>query len=217
MSFLDKIKDASDKAGKAVANQYHQQQQKAADRKEEKAQAAAAEKARQDKILRGEIEPITVSMNLQDNEKAYLELTARRMASVDSVVEETTGSSKKKHVIRRAVVGGVLTFPVAPIGALAGAATAGSKNKSVTTQKTVSSVQLIDSGQMILTNLRFIFIGNNNVISLPYSEIIAAGFNGNTATIKYAGMLNGEHFEVFGSTANDAQLYYNGITQHQRK
>jgi septum formation inhibitor MinC len=209
MSFLDKIKDASDKASKAVVNQYHQQQQKATDRKEEKAQALALEEARHRKILRGELEPITISMNLQADEKAYLELTARRMASVDSVISETVGTSKKKHVVRRAVVGSL----VGPVGTIVGGATAGSKQTSTTTQKTVSSTELIDSGQMILTNQRFIFVGNNNVISLPYSDIVATGFSGNTATIKYAGMLNGEHFEVFGPNAKDTQLYYNGITK----
>lgn len=211
MSLFDKLKDVSSKASNAVAKEYRKQQQKATERKEEKARQVALEQARQQKILAGDIVPITVSMNLQADEKAYLELTARRMASVDSIVEQTVGKSKKKHVVGRAVVGGVL---LGPIGALGGAATAGSKNKSTTTQKTVSTIQQVDSGQLILTNKRFIFVGNSNVISLSYPEIIATGFNGNRASIKYAGMLSGEYYEISGSSANDTQLYYNGITQH---
>lgn len=211
MSFLDKMKDAGGKAGKAIQKSYQDQQQKAVERKEEKARQVALEQARQQKILAGDIAPITVSVNLQPDEVAYLELTARRMASVDSIVEQTVGKSKKKHVVGRAVVGGVL---LGPLGALGGAATAGSKNKSTTTQQTVSSMKQVDSGQMILTNKRFIFIGNNNIISLTYPEIIATSFNGSKASIKYDGMLNSEYFEVFGPTANDTPLYYKGITQH---
>lgn len=211
MSFLDKMKDAGGKAGKAIQKSYQDQQQKAVERKEEKARQVALEQARQQKILAGDIAPIVVSVNLQADEEAYLELTARRMASVDSIVEQTVGKSKKKHVVGRAVVGGVL---LGPLGALGGAATAGSKNKSTTTQQTVSSIQQVDSGQMLLTNKRFIFIGNNNIISLTYPEIIATSFNGSKASIKYNGMLNSEYFEVFGPTANDTPLYFKGITQH---
>ena len=211
MSFLDKMKDAGGKAGKAIQKSYQDQQQKAVERKEEKARQVALEQARQQKILAGDIAPIVVSVNLQPDEVAYLGLTARRMASVDSIVEQTVGKSKKKHVVGRAVVGGVL---LGPLGALGGAATAGSKNKSTTTQQTVSSMKQVDSGQMLLTNKRFIFIGNNNIISLTYPEIIATSFNGSKASIKYDGMLNSEYFEVFGPTANDTPLYYKGITQH---
>jgi len=211
MSFLDKMKDAGGKAGQAIQKSYQDQQQKAVERKEEKARQVALEQARQQKILAGDIAPIVVSVNLQPDEEAYLELTARRMASVDSIVEQTVGKSKKKHVVGRAVVGGVL---LGPLGALGGAATAGSKNKSTTTQQTVSSIKQVDSGQMLLTNKRFIFIGNNNIISLTYPEIIATSFNGSKASIKYDGMLNSEYFEVFGPAANDTSLYYNGITQH---
>ncbi|GEM_PF-955502 len=180
---------------------------------DEKARLAAAEEARKQKILNGELVPLTVTTNLQPNEVAYLELTARRMASVDSVIQETVGKSKKKHVVGRAVVGGVL---LGPLGALGGAATAGSKQASVTTEKTVSEIKLVDSGQVLFTNQRFIFLGNNDsVISLPYAEIVAAGFSGKQVKLKYAGMLSGEYYEVFGNGAKDTELYYTGITQHK--
>ena len=179
----------------------------------EKARLAAAEEARKQKILNGEFAPITVKTTLQPNETAYLELTARRMATRDSVVQETVGKSKKKHPIRRAVVGGVL---LGPLGAVGGAATAGSKQTSTTTERTVSTIEQVDSGQMILTDQRFIFLGNNDtVISLPYAEITATNINDNIVSVKYAGMLNREYYEVFGENANDIELYYKGITQHK--
>jgi hypothetical protein len=227
MSFLDKMKDAGDKAGKAIQKNYQEQQLKARERKEEKAKQLAIEQAekdrqialekvRQQKILTGNIKPIVVSMNLQTDEKAYLELPAIRMASFDSIIEHNVGKSKKKggSVVGRAIVGGVL---LGPVGALGGAVTAKSKHSSTTTQQVVTKMEQVDSGQMILTNKRFIFIGNNNVISLTYPEIIATSFSGNNATIKYNGMLNSEHFVVNGPTASDTQLYYSGITQHIAK
>lgn len=182
-------------------------------RQAEKAQLVAAEETRKQKILNGELVPVAVKTNLQPNEIAYLELTARRMASVDRIIQETVGTSKKKHVVGRALVGGVL---LGPLGAVGGAATAGSKQTSITTEKTVSSTDVVDSGQVIFTNQRFIFLGNNDsVISLPYAEIVAAGFSGNQVKLKYAGMLNGEYYEVFGDGAKDTELYYAGITQHK--
>lgn len=184
-------------------------------RQEEKVQLAKAEEARKQKILAGELAPITVKTTLQSNEIAFLELTARRLASLDSVIQETVGSSKKKHVVGRAIVGGAL---LGPLGAVAGAATAGSKQTSTTTERTVSSNEVVDSGQIIFTNKRFIFLGNNDsVISLPYAEIIAAGFSGNQVKLKYTGMLSGEYYEVFGEGAKDIELYYAGITSHQKK
>lgn len=227
MSFLDKMKDAGNKASKAIQKSYEEQQQKAKERREEKERQIAIEQAeeerqvalekeRQQKILTGNIKPIVVSMNLRPDEKAYLELSAIRMASVDSVIEHSVGKSKKKggNVVGRAIVGGVL---LGPVGALGGAVTAKSKNSSTTTQQVVSKIEKVDSGQLILTNKRFIFLGNNNVISLTYPEIIATSFSGNNATIKYSGMLNSEHYVVHGPTATDTQLYYSGITQHIAK
>lgn len=222
MSLFDKMKNAGSKASNAVAKEYDKQKQLAAERKEERAKQlaiqeqenarlVAVEQARQQKILAGDINPISVSLNLQADEKAYLELPANRVASVDSIIEHTVGKSKKKGVVGRAIVGGVL---LGPVGALGGAATAKSRNSSTTTQQVVSNMEQVDSGQLILTNKRFIFVGNKNVISLTYPEIIASSFNDNKATIKYNGMLNGEYYAVYGPAANDTPLYFNGITEH---
>lgn len=182
-------------------------------KQEEKAQLIVDEDARKQKILSGELAPITVTTDLEQNETAYLELTARRMATTDGIVQETVGTSKRKHPIRRAVVGGVL---LGPLGAVAGAATASSKQTSTTTEHVVSTITQIDSGKVILTDRRFLFLGNNNlVISLPYANITASRFEGNVVVVKYAGMLNREYYEVFGENAKDTELYYKGITEHQ--
>src|SRR5687768_17189663 len=130
------------------------------DYKDEQARKKAEEEARQQKILSGQIKPIQVVVSLDPEEKAYIELAARRMAIVDRIVEKTVGKTKKKGVVSRAVVGGVL---LGPLGALGGAATAGSKGSSTTTQETVSKMEAVDSGSLILTNKRLMFVGQNIV------------------------------------------------------
>jgi len=178
---------------------------------EAQARKKATEEARQQKILSGKIEPIQVIVNLEPNEKAYIELSANRMAIIDSIIEKTTGKTKKKGVITRAVVGGVL---LGPLGAVAGAATAGSKGSSVKTQETVSKLDKIDQGTLILTNKRLIFLGQN-VASLPYDNLIAVSFIdtsiGKKLTVKYEGMLRDEHYIISGDNAEDIELYYKGI------
>jgi len=211
MSLMKKLKDAGDKAGKAVAAEYQKQQQKVEERKAVQAQAAADEQARQQSILAGNIAPIAVTVALQPGETAYLQLNAKRMAQVESVVQTTVGKSKKKGVVGRAIVGGVL---LGPLGAVGGAATAGSRNKSTTVSQTVSRLQVVDNGTLIFTNRRFLFIGQNNVFALPYSELIAVEFSGKRASLKYNGMLNGEYYELIGFAATELQLYYSGITQN---
>lgn len=183
-------------------------------KQEEKARQAKVEEARKQKILDGDISPITVhaKLPLEPDEVAYLELVARRMAFVDSTIQQTVGKSKKKGVVGRAVVGGVL---LGPLGAVAGAATAGSKQTATTTERTVSTNSAIDSGSIIFTNQRFIFTGNGEKVSVPYSEMRITGFNGKIINVQYAGMLNGEHYEVFGDAVKDAKLYYEGITKHK--
>lgn len=206
--------------------------QKQAERKAEKARLIAVEEenrqkaiaiaeARHQKLLSGVLTPIKVTTNLQPGETAYLELSATRMASVDSIVQETVGTTKKKHVVRRAVVGAALGGRA---GEIVAGATAGGKQTSTTTQRTVTETKGIDSGQLILTDKRFLFIGHNNVVALHYGDIIATSFRskeiydrGNKLSdtqleIKYPGMLNGEYYEVSGDQAEDTEFYYKGIT-----
>lgn len=182
------------------------------DYKDDQARKKAEEEARQQKILAGEIEPVQVIVNLEPNEKAYAEFGAKRMAVVDRVVEKTVSKSKKKGVVTRAVVGGVL---LGPLGALGGAATAGSKGNSTTTQETVSKLEAVDTGNLILTNKRLVFMGQN-LVSLPYSKLLAVSFansmGGKKLIVKYEGMLKDEHYVVSGDKAKDTELYYKGIT-----
>lgn len=172
----------------------------------------AEEEARQQKILSGAIEPVQLTINLDPNEKAYADFGAKRMAIVDRIIEKTVTKSKKKGVVTRAVVGGVL---LGPLGALGGAATAGSKGNSTTTQETVSKVETVDSGTLLLTNKRIMFMGQN-IVSLPYSKLLAISFEdtvgGKKMIVKYEGMLNHEHYVVNGEKAKDTELYYRGIT-----
>ncbi len=177
----------------------------------EQARKRALEEARQQRILSGQIEPIQVIVNLEPNEKAYIDLSANRMAIVDSIIEKTIGKTKKKGVITRAIVGGVL---LGPVGAVAGAATAGRKGTSITTQETVSKLQQIDQGTLILTNKRLIFLGQD-IASLPYNKLIAVSFSdtytGKKLIVKYEGMLRDEHYIISGNDAEDVELYYRGI------
>lgn len=183
------------------------------DYKENQAVKKANEEARQQAILSGNIEPVQVVVNLEPNEKAYAEFSSKRMAIIDSIVEKTVGKSKKKGVVTRAVVGGVL---LGPLGAVGGAATAGSKSNSTTTQETVSKLQQVDKGSLIFTNKRMMFIGTD-VVSLPYNRLIAVSFGstltGKKLTVKYEGMLKDEHYILSGDKAKDTELYYRGITE----
>ena len=210
MKIFDKAKDSF--------NKYQANQQAIKEAEEARQQAVKeAEEARRNKILSGNIEPIDAGCRLEIGEKAYFVCNANRMALVDSIIEETIVKSKKKGVVGRAVVGGLL---LGPLGALGGAATAGSKDNSKTIQKTVTSFQVIDNGKVVFTNNRIIFIGNN-VISLPYNELLSAEFinnpNGQQFTAKYQGMENGEFYNLNGEDSRDSNLYYEGITAHIAK
>jgi hypothetical protein len=199
---------------KVAATEYKEKQAlKRATTEARKQAIKAAEEARIEAILSGNIEPIQVVVNLQLDEKAYADFGAKRMAVVDSIIEKTVGKSKKKGVVTRALVGGVL---LGPLGAVGGAATAGSKNDSVTTQQTVSKLQVVDTGSLIFTNKRIVFVGNN-VLSLTYDQLVAVNFDktraGAKLNLKYEGMLKGEHFIVGGDKARDTELYFKGITE----
>jgi hypothetical protein len=175
---------------------------------------------RKELILAGNIEPIAVSTKLQKNEKAYTVIKAKRTATIDEVVEHTTGQSKRKGVLSRGVVGAVITAPLglSLVGGIVGAATAGNKTNSKTTQKIVTKYQIVDTGELIFTNRRMLFMGNKEIISLDYDDLIDYKFGrnllGHTFAPRYHEMLPHESFLLSGPSAAEAGLFFEGITQN---
>jgi hypothetical protein len=181
-----------------------------AEQQAKRAQRIAGEKARQERILSGNIQPIETSLNLVGDEKAYFEFKVQRIAENEYVEEITKGKSRKTGVLTRAVVGGVL---LGPLGAVAGAATAGSREKTTTTQKRTVRSEVIDEGLMAFTNKRIMFVGNG-VVSIPYEDIIEIDFY-QQINIKYSGMLTGEAYNTtYYDRYDEADLYFRGITTH---
>lgn len=184
-------------------------------KQEEKIRQANAEEVQRQKILDGDINPISLKtkLSLESDEIPYLEIVAQRIALINSTVQETIGTSKKKGVAGRAIVGGML---LGPLGAVAGAATAGSKQTATTTEKTVTTNSMVGMGSIILTNQRFIFTENSEVIvSVPYAKMHITGFNGKIINVQYTGMLDGEHYKIFGNEAKNVEVYYEGIVKHK--
>jgi hypothetical protein len=175
---------------------------------------------RKELILAGAIEPIIVSAKLEKNEKAYIALKAKRTATIDHQIEVTKGGTKRKGVVTRAVVGSALLAPTGLwwAGGIAGAATAGSKTNSKTQQKTVTKFEIVDTGELIFTDMRVLFIGNKEILSLPYEALIDTKFGrnllGRTFSPKYEEMLPNETFVISGPAAPEASLYFQGITQN---
>ncbi len=168
------------------------------------------------KIISGNIPPVTLdfAVKFDPKEVPYISYSANRKALIEYIEEHTEGKSQKTGVFGRAIVGSVL---LGPVGMLAGAATAGGKQKSTTTQKKIEVTDVVDVGQLILTNKRLLFIGKG-VLSLPYKEIISASFDTSDEEIylKYAGMLKDEHFDLSlsGPSSKYAKYYFEGITKH---
>ncbi len=175
---------------------------------------------RKELILAGAIEPITISTKLNNKEKAYTVINAKRIAMLDRTVEITKGRSKRKGVLTRGVVGAAITAPfgVGLIGGVVGAATAGSKTNSRTSQKTTSKFEIIDTGELIFTNQRVLFIGNKEILSLPYGSLIDYRFGrnllGRTFTPRYEDMLPHESFILSGPAAPEAEDFFVGITEN---
>lgn len=183
--------------------------------KEKEAAKKAEEEQRKQAIADGNIEPIKIAVQLLPNEVAFAQFTASRQALVDKIVEHTTTKSKKKGVVTRAVVGGVL---LGPLGALGGAATAGSKGTATTSQYQTTELEIIDEGSIIFTNQRLLFIGGE-IVSLPYDTLTVVEFNkvvgGMLLNVKYTGMLKNEGYVIRGDNVKDAELYYLGAKKKQ--
>jgi hypothetical protein len=171
----------------------------------------AEEEARINKILSGQIKPIESNLNLEENEACYFIVPAERKAIVEKVQVYSEVKSKKKGVLGRAVVGGVL---LGPLGALGGAVTAGSKGKTITKEKVSSKLTKIDSGQLLFTNKRILFLGSK-ILSLPYDTVPLVEFpSRKKVIINYPSMEKGEFYEISGSNSNDIEYYFEGITKN---
>lgn len=166
-------------------------------------------------ILAGAIEPIDVSTKLNPKEKAYTVMSAKRAAAIDRTVEHTTGRNRRKGVLTRGVVGGVI---FGPVGALAGAVTASTKMNTKTAQKTVTKFEIIDTGELIFTNQRVLFVGKREIISIPHDAIIEYSFGrnllGRTFAPQYEEMLPHESFIISGPAATEANLFFEGIVRN---
>lgn len=207
-----KVKDKSAGIIANISNRYQKFREDQAKKKEEtrklEEKRKLEEDARVNKILSGEIAPISTNFNLEKDEICYFLISAKRMAIIDHIQEYTENKIKKKGVIGRAIVGGVL---LGPLGALGGAATAGSKGKTTVHQKVVPTLEMIDNGLLALTNKRVLFIGSN-MISLLYESIPLVEFPSKTKVIiKYPAMERGEYFEINGPNVKDIEIYYKGI------
>lgn len=172
---------------------------------------AENEKLRKEGIASGEFDEIKVECVLEKDEKAYKEYQTDKFAIVEKIEEKTIGTTKRKGIIGRAVVGGVL---LGPLGALGGAATSGSQQNSKTVQAKRDVVEKVDSGKLIMTNKRFLFLGNN-VSSINLKDLMQCTFKdgllGTKIIMKYPGMLKGEYITVKGKDAKDAELYFEGV------
>ena len=97
-----------------------------------------------------------------------------------------------------------------PLGALLGGLTAPSRTK----EHTFKNTGTLDSGIMVFTNKRFIFIGNKTTNSLVYNKVLSIDFNriysGTNLFIKYPEMAIGEYYHLSGPDAQIAEAWYQG-------
>lgn len=178
-------------------------------KKEEEKKAIYEEKKIQERkrrfpILSGNIKPIKTTFNLNKGEDVYFQSSAERLAEVEYIESHTTGQTKKKGVLRRSVVGGVL---LGGVGAVIGGATAGDKIKSTTTQEKINRTEAVDTGTILFSNKRILFIGKE-VLDISYDEILAVNFDIPYFEIKYPSMIKGENYKIDNL---DAKLYFEGI------
>lgn len=171
----------------------------------------------QEKARSAKLKPINTEIQLGIGEVAYAAFPAKRQALVERIQEFTTGRSKKSGGISRAIVGGVL---LGPLGAIVGGATAGSKINTRTHQVRSEVLTPIDKGEMLLTNKRMLFVGNE-IVSMPYSQLLSIGLQrinrvllkGYRLNVKYEAMKKGECYLLDDETGGEFQPSYESITK----
>jgi hypothetical protein len=178
-------------------------------RREERQLAAALEQERQERILAGKIPSIILeAVRLNEGEKAYFHAVASRLADVEHTVTMSSGKSKRKGVISRGLVGGLIA---GPIGIVAGAATASKHHNMRSTDHTFTKNEVIDKGILLFTNQRILFLGKQ-MTSIPYDEIVKMEVQRNNVTFHYVAMQPGEAYRLSREMTKEADLYYRGIT-----
>ena len=164
------------------------------------------EQARQKEISSGKLEPIKTEYNLDKNEKAYATFFAKRMGKVNETV------THKQSVVSRSSCGCCL---LGPLGALLGGVTAPSRSHEIQRDGT------LDSGTIVFTNKRFLFIGKGSLKSLPYTDLMDVEFNktmtGSNLRAKYHGMAEGEYYTLSGEDSRIAELWYKGVKKIKNK
>jgi hypothetical protein len=169
-----------------------------------------AEEKRINGILSGNISPITSQFSLQTGEKLYYSVQAQRMATFTEVTERTETNTDKGDALARGCGCGCL---FGWIGALLGALSANSKTTSRVIKESRDSTRAVDKGMVLMTNRRILFNGEN-LVSVPYEDILLMDFEKGkdiSMVMKYPNMLNKEYFNLYGDGATDCDYYYKGI------
>lgn len=147
------------------------------------------ERKRRFLILAGDFKPIQTTLNLKEEEKVYFQTEADRMAEKEYVEYHTTGQSRTPFIR-----GGILR--------------GNSKISTNTTQSRSSANAMIDTGILLFTNLRVLFVGKQ-IVSIPFKEILAIHFTNNSVTIKYPKMVKNEAYNF--AQNSDVKFHYFGL------
>lgn len=118
-----------------------------------------------------EIQP-SIIIKLTEGEKVYGEFVVNHAPRLASVTSTSDINQHKAGGIARALGGGLIA---GPIGAVAGAMTAGVRGTTETMATTTKDNQIIDQGLLFFTSDRILFIGQD-ITSIPYSLIVLARF-----------------------------------------
>lgn len=154
------------------------------DRREKRQREAeqAAQKAWGEAQLRaGNIQPIDTGLALDPGEEAYCKFNALFRAAMEEVTSYTSGTTKSSGTIGRAIIGGAL---FGSTGAIVGAVGAPQHSKSATKSVTTYEVLTVDQGYIVLTNKRFIFVGQS-VFSVPYTILLSVEFRNTSIVFDY--------------------------------
>jgi len=179
-----------------------------ADKKAERERRISLERKRRHLILSGNIMPITTDLNLKEGEQAFYQVSVSRLADMDYIETHSIGKEKKKGVVTRALVGDII---FGPAGAIIGGASAGSKIQTTSTQLRVTRTEQIDSGTLVFTNNRVVFMGNE-IIALNFDDIISFDAqNSYLLNIRYPNMHKNERYKFRESNTNEAKIHYLGL------